>query len=173
MRPNRTNPTPPAAAPQPRSLIAPPGQIVIGEARYIVTHLQTSDGVELASRCANLLAPMVAGLRAGKGGSFMNAISFALQSQALGSNVKDIAYTLAGVTQVQLPDGKSHTLSDVYEVHFAGKYDAWYAWLRFALEYTMSSFLGILPALVEAAVGAFGAAGEKDKSPSIPPSPAE
>lgn len=142
------------------------GTLVLGEYRYVVAYVTTSDGLRLAAKMANLAAPLVAGLR-GKsdlmGSSFFTAISFLLQNAALGEQVLDIARVLATVTQVQLPDGKSRTLSDIFEAHFQGRYDALVKWLEFALERNLSSFFGILPDLFGRALDA---AGGKSHSPS-------
>lgn len=55
-----------------------------------------------------------------------------------------ICDTLARQTQVQLEPGKWPMLSDVFDIHFAGRYLEMLKWLGFALEVNFGAFFRVL-----------------------------
>ena len=112
----------------------------IGGANYVVNLVDTSVGVRLAARLVNMLGSAAKGSDA----SLKGILSGLAANPELGDHLAAFCSSFAQATQVFLPDGKSFTLSTQYEKFFRGKFDDWFAWLEFAFETNMSSFLDVL-----------------------------
>jgi hypothetical protein len=64
--------------------------------------------------------------------------AFAKRSTVSGGNAEQPAQLQYGPKQVPLSDG------GIFDLHFAGEYAEWLAWLAFALEVNFGSFLGVM-----------------------------
>ncbi len=127
---------------------------------YKVTPAPATVSLRAAARVANVIGPMVAGLRASEdeAGAFARALSFFLRSPELGDHLDALCAMFAPHTQV-FKDGKSFTLSKAFDQHFAGRLDALLKWLAFSLKVNLATFLAAVPSLANDAVGAAGSFG--------------
>lgn len=108
---------------------------------YTLRHVDTSLGLALGARIANMAAPI---LRAARKGTTIEAVIEYIVSQPdLGANLQYVAKQFAVGTSVQFAGGGADTeLAPIYEAHFAGRYDELVEWLRTAIRFDLSSFLG-------------------------------
>lgn len=137
-------------------------RITVGEHTYICTKIPARAGLRAACRLANALSPI---MNYDDKLSVREAI-FRLASQPeLGEHIETLCDFFAPHTQV-LHDasGRSFTLSEVFDAHFAGNYSALIQWLTAAVEFNLSSFFAALPGLARKAEA--GLVGSNSKSPS-------
>jgi hypothetical protein len=102
----------------------------INDCSYEVTQLGAIKGRSLLTRLARIL---------GAGGGDM--------AKSLGMiTEEDMSYicdSFSEVTVVKQPDGKAPYLKNIFDMHFAGKYDEMIQWLMFCLEINFGSFLDV------------------------------
>jgi hypothetical protein len=128
----------------------------IGEHTYRVTQLGTKRGSAMLVKLVKLLGPgcgsFIGGLGrapSGNSGEWESALAL-----GLGDALHDLATRLdeaqfaavcdefAKQTAVVLSAELEPRLSDIFDDHFAGKYDVMLRWLRFCMEINFSSFFG-------------------------------
>jgi hypothetical protein len=129
----------------------------IGDCTYKVTLLSAGEGLPVNALLLRVLGPAVATL-AGELPDARSladmpwaALAKAFNSAIYNLDAKDLRTLVdafAPKTWVKLPDGKEPLLSDVFDLHFAGKYVRMYRWLAFCLECNFADFLDTLPANV-------------------------
>lgn len=128
-------------------------EIRIGATAYRVAQLPTSRGTALLVRIVKLLGPGVGSFVGGIGRSetaetdsaIALGIGDALHDLAARLNEAEVAGVLAEFakqTTVIVSEEIELRLHDVYEDHFAGRYDELIAWARFCLEVNYQSFFG-------------------------------
>ena len=118
----------------------------IGDCKYTVTQVSAGVGLEAASRMANVLGPGFSAAPDSGGFDAMtlaNVLGKVFSNPALYSQLAWFVENFGKNTQVFTPDGKSRTLSDIYEVHFQGEIASQLDWLRFAFEVNMHSFFAL------------------------------
>jgi len=135
-------------------------EITIDGYTYKVTPAPATVSLRAAARVANVLGPMMAGLRAddSEAGAFARAMAYFFQSPMLGDHLDALCTMFSPHTQV-FKDGKSFTLKDAFDQHFAGRLDRLLKWLAFSLKVNLSTFLGAMPELASGAVAAAGSFG--------------
>lgn len=114
----------------------------IGEYSYAVTQLDAVKGRRVFARLLKVAAPALASL---SGGSKVKPDDLAKGLAALAETLSedDVDFfcdAFAPSTTVTLADGKAPRLSDIFAVHFAGKYLELVKWLAFALEVNFGPF---------------------------------
>jgi hypothetical protein len=123
----------------------------IGEYQYQVTQVSSGVGLEAAARMANILGP---GFGAAPDEGGLNAATLAsvlgkvLSNPALSGQLKWFVAAFAERTQIGYSDGRTQSLSKVYEEHFSGEVVNQLDWLRFAFEVNMGSFFAIARKLI-------------------------
>ncbi len=141
--------------------------LIIGGYEYTCGQLPARKGLRVASRLANALAAGVKSLpeegfemNTGQMVSFLAPI---LQNPELGDTLDYLCATFAEGTIIKATSQEAggRQLSDVFDVHFADKYDDMLLWLVFALRVSMSSFFRGVRGL-----GAQAAAGVRSASKS-------
>jgi len=128
-------------------------EITIGEHTYYVTQLGTKSGLRKLVQMAKMLGPGMGAFVGGVGRGNQGDLESAL-AQGFGEAVHEMAVRLDEVqisalvdefaknTTVRVSDELQPRLSDIFDDHFAGRYDAMVRWLRFCWEINFSSFLG-------------------------------
>lgn len=143
--------------------------VVIDGASYALTHAPALVSLRAASTLANGFAPLLDGYRRSKGDEgerVIAGVAETLADPALSKNLESLCAAFAPYTQVTQPDGRSFTLADVFDRHFAGRIHVLLEWLMASVEYNLGGFL-------DEAKGRLRAAGIKtDASPSASPKPA-
>lgn len=140
---------------------------------YVISHLDTSIGLEGAARLANISAPGASALPdiGFEGFKMATLLSGLLGNRDLAEHLKWFAGEFAKRTQVVMTATQSRTLADIYETHFQGEYGALSQWLQACLEHCYGSFL----APARAAVAKFLELASLQMARAIlkPPSPAQ
>lgn len=109
---------------------------VIGNNTYKVTALGAIKGRAVFIMLLRLFGATADGLK-------KDTLLSALQDLAKNLTDADLTFlcdTFAKVTDVQLPDGRSPRLADVFDLHFSENYLEMFEWLAFCLEVNFSSF---------------------------------
>lgn len=112
--------------------------------KYAVKAAPAIVSLHAAARIANTGAPALLGFLTGRGldSRLVGAIAECLRDPALGDNLEFLCRTFAPHTQVLESDGRSFTLSDKIDEHFAGRLEDLFSWLECAVEVSLGSFLG-------------------------------
>lgn len=123
---------------------------------YRVTQLGALEGTTLLVRLVKLLGPGVGSFIGGAGRGALNPASGADSVLAVGTGeaihelcarldaaeLASIIHIFAVQTVVVVSREQEPRLSDLFDDHFAGRYDAMLAWLRWCLEVNFASFFG-------------------------------
>lgn len=143
----------------------------LGGYRYVLTHAPARKTLQVCARLGNAGAALFDGMAHGRGGERLtNAVAYLLSSPALGPTIDYIVETLSPYTQVlSLAENKSATLSECFDLHFAGRMGDCSKWIEAAVEFECGDFLGDL---LGRFLGAL-AARKGDSSESTSPKPAE
>ncbi len=149
---------------------AAPLHLDLGGYRYVLTHAKARETLQVCARLGNASAALFEGLAHGRGSQRLaNAVVYLMSSPALGPTLEYVVNTFAPYTQVVvLETGKSMSLAEVLDLHFAGRMGDFAKWIEAAIEYECGDFLGeqiarFLDGLAEAV---------KPSSDSPPPNPA-
>ncbi len=110
----------------------------IGECVYHVTQLDAETGTNVLLRITKLLSPALAASNVSNEEKLKLLLDNLKQS-----TLKFVQSVLARSTIADF-DGRKTKLSDIYNVHFAGKYDELGQWLIFALMVNYRDFLAKL-----------------------------
>jgi hypothetical protein len=115
----------------------------IGGHTYEVTQLNALQGRRVFTRFAKIAMPAVAALKGGSDSveeAFTNGLAV-FADRITEDDLDFFCDAFAPSTSVKDENtGKAPKLSDVFAVHFAGKYDEMLKWLYFCLEVNFSSF---------------------------------
>ena len=111
----------------------------IGDSEYKVTQLDAIKGRRVLARLTRVAAPVLGKISADKPTNIADILS------ALGSSLEDdvdfFCDSLAPSTEVsETGSNKSPRLSDVFALHFAGRYSEMLQWLQFAIEVNFADF---------------------------------
>lgn len=126
-------------------------ETTIGGTTYRVTQLGTKRGTSLLVRLVRLLGPGVGSLVGGLGRTDVNSLDSALavgvddamHDLAMRLDDKEVQLVLeefAKLTAVVQSDEIELRLWDIYDDHFAGRYDEMLRWAKFCMEVNFSSF---------------------------------
>ena len=142
---------------------------VIGNHRYEVRQLGTTEAEELLVRLVKVLGPVLGALLEDVGGikspkgikSIMDmditTVSKALHELGMRLTVEDLrhARTVFGnASTVHMPDGKAFPMTlEQQELHWCGRFSDMFKWLGFCLEVSYGDFFGGA-GLINKAVGA-------------------
>lgn len=139
---------------------------VIDGVTYIVTPLGARDGINLTLRLGRILGPtltelaQLAGQPAeaakGKGLEVLGRAASGLLERATEAELRAVYEPLAKCTRLDNGD-KKPLLADIFDVHFAGRLDAFAQWLAFALEVNLGPLAGMLGSVRPRPGGAAGA----------------
>lgn len=128
---------------------------------YIVTPLPTSKGIALTMRLGKILGPTLDGAAkltdqsagvAKEQGLALKAIAEFL-SRATEADLKAVHQPLAECTRLDLGGSEKPRLSDVFDVHFAGRLDLYARWLAFALEVNLGPLGAMLGSVTQLRAG--------------------
>jgi hypothetical protein len=151
--------------------------VTIAGRRYAVRPAPALVSLHAAARIANTGAPALLGFLTGRGldARLMGAISECLRDPSLGDNLEFLCRAFAPHTQVVEPDGRSFTLADKLDEHFAGRLEDLFSWLEAAVEVSLGSFLAGIGRRIGSAVLARKPSKEAadEASPSRSPEPSE
>lgn len=121
---------------------------------YVVTPLGASKGIALTLRLGRVLGPTLAELTKlagqkadtvrGRGLDILGKAAAELLERATEAELRAIYQPLAEETRVRREDGKAPKLSEVFDVHFAGRLDSFARWLAFALEVNVGPLAAML-----------------------------
>ncbi len=152
-------------------------EVTIGTRKYAVRPAPAIASLHAAARIANTGAPALVGFLSGRGldGRLVGGIAECLRDPSLGDNLEFLCKTFAPYTQVLEADGKSFTLGDILDAHFAGRLEDLFTWLEAAVEESLGSFLGVIGKRFASAVQGLRPSAERkgEASPSESPSPSE
>lgn len=123
---------------------------------YRLTQLGALEGRTMLVRLVKLLGPGVGSFVGGAGRGALNPASGADSVLAMGAGeaihelcarldateLGQIMDVFAANTTVVISREQEPRLSDVFDAHFAGRYDAMLQWLRWCLEVNFASFFG-------------------------------
>jgi hypothetical protein len=117
--------------------------VTINGNRYDIAKVPATIGLRAAMRLARVAAPL---LKRGEA-TVSEAIAELLSNPELEDHVEYFCRTFAAYTQVTR-DGRTATLSDCFDAHFAGDLGALTEWLVEAIQVNLSGFFAQLPALL-------------------------
>ena len=121
-------------------------KLVLPSGTYLIAYADASVALRAGAKLAKVLGPAFS-----KAGDLEGALSAVLASDDLEGLLDYLGQTFARSTQLVLSDGArttSHTLADVYEVHFRGKLGDLIKWLVAAVGHNLASFFEGLPSVV-------------------------
>jgi hypothetical protein len=152
-------------------------ELTIGTTKYAVRPAPALISLQAAARIANTGAPALVGFLTGRGldQRLLGGVAECLRDPSLGDNLEYLCKVFAPHTQVLEADGRSFTLGDVLDAHFAGRLEDLFAWLECAVEVSLGSFLGVIGKRLGSVVQGLRPSAEPKAgaSPSPSPTPSE
>jgi hypothetical protein len=132
----------------------------IADCDYTITLLSADEGLPINALLLRVAGPTIATLVSEAGdfktladipwAAFAAAFRTAVHNLDA-ADLRQLVDAFAPKTLLKLPDGKKPVLSDVFGVHFAGKYGRMYQWLGFCIQANFADFLDYLPVSVRSA----------------------
>lgn len=101
----------------------------IGDYTYHVTQMGAIQGRDTLARLLAIAGPIMGSGEGGAGLAHLKPADLQLLSD-----------DFAKLTEVELPDGKRPLLSNIFDLHFVGRYDDMFDWLAFCIKINFSSF---------------------------------
>ena len=100
----------------------------IGDYTYHVTQMGAIQGRDTLARLIAVAGPIM-GEENGAGLRHLKP-----------ADLQQLSDDMAKLTEVELPDGKRPLLSNIYDLHFVGRYDEMFEWLTFCIKINFASF---------------------------------
>lgn len=137
-----------------------PRLLVVGDCTYVIGYVPSSLALKAGTRLARVLAGSLTSLASGEA-RYTDAVAALFRSDDLESTVTFLCDAFGPHTQITWGDGRSATLSKVFDAHFQGRMGDLVQWLAAAVEHNLASFFEGLPALL-------GNAGSAETSSTSP-----